>query len=111
MLWRRRKKQKQSPEDPSVRERSATLAASLYESLDAAMMVQGVPRPQGTPPLRHSESEAVLGHPMAKEIRTLTEIYLEARFGKHPLDEPGKKAFEHRVRAIRLARRAESAPS
>jgi hypothetical protein len=109
-LWRRKRRTKLTANDPSVRERAATLAASLYEALDAAMMVQGVPRPQGTPPLRHSESEAVLAHPMAKEIRSLTEIYLEARFGKQPLDEAGKRGFEQRVRAIRQAKRAETVP-
>ena len=110
-LWRRRKGTKRKESDPTVKDRAAVLAASLYESLDAAMLAQGIPRPQGTPPLRHARSEAVGAHPLAQEIRDLTEIYLEARFGHRPLDEPACKVFEQRVRAIRSLRRVDGVAS
>jgi protein-glutamine gamma-glutamyltransferase len=110
-LWRRRRKAQQPATERSAREQRVTVVVSLYEALDAAMLTQGVPRPQGTPPLLHSESAAVRSHPMAEEIQALTAIYLEARFGKKPLDEAEKKQFERRVKAIRLAKRNEPTPA
>ena len=53
------------------------------------------------PPLRHAEDLKVRKHPLADEVLALTSIYLDARFGGQSLDEPARKDFERRIRAIR----------
>ncbi|MCU0682529.1 MAG: transglutaminaseTgpA domain-containing protein [Polyangiaceae bacterium] len=85
---------------PQERERATGVAISLYETLDAAMASLGVPRPQGTPPLRYAESLALRRHPCADEILELTKLYLEVRFGGSPFDEADLRTFERRVRAL-----------
>jgi protein-glutamine gamma-glutamyltransferase len=83
------------------RTRAATAAAAVYELLDTAMVVQGLSRPQGMPPLRHAESQAVRAHPLGAEILALTEQYLEVRFGGGLLDEQQRREFERRVKLVR----------
>ncbi|HEU4534919.1 MAG TPA: transglutaminase domain-containing protein, partial [Polyangiaceae bacterium] len=92
---------------PQERERATGVAISLYENLDSAMASLGVPRPQGTPPLRYAESLALRRHPCADEILQLTKLYLDVRFGGVAFDEADYRAFERRVRA--LGGRAKSA--
>ncbi|MBK9261331.1 MAG: DUF3488 domain-containing protein [Polyangiaceae bacterium] len=84
-----------------VRSPSAILATALYESLDVAMGVRGIGRSPGTPPLKHAETLASMSHPLATEIRDLTNIYIESRFGGRTLGDDDKKSFERRVRALR----------
>ncbi|WP_437975247.1 transglutaminaseTgpA domain-containing protein [Sorangium sp. So ce295] len=84
---------------------SAILATALYESLEAAMVVQGVPRPPSLPPLRHAEALELAEHPLAREILTLTQVYLRARFGGATLSEDDSRDFERRVKALRGAER------
>jgi len=45
-------------------------------------------------------------HPLADEVLTLTNVYLEARFGGAALSEGGRRDFERRVRDIRGYRAA-----
>ena len=103
LYWRWRRSRRGGGDDRSGDKRSpsAILATALYESLDAAMATQGIPRAPGVPPLRHAELLGSLDHPMAEEIRELTEIYLQARFGGEQLSDTEARAFEQRVRAIR----------
>ncbi|NUQ76770.1 MAG: DUF3488 domain-containing protein [Polyangiaceae bacterium] len=84
-----------------ARSPSSVLATSLYETLDAAMGVQGLARAPSTPPLRHAESLVALEHPLAQEIFELTQIYLQARFGGVAISDEEKRDFERRVRALR----------
>ncbi|EYF06536.1 transglutaminase TgpA family protein [Chondromyces apiculatus] len=105
LYWRWRKgRGGRGSEGPSdQRSPSAILATSLYESLDAAMNVQGIPRAPGIPPLRHAELLQALDHPLADEVASLTAIYLRARFGGQQITEPEARIYEQRVKAIRVA--------
>ncbi|WP_437287321.1 transglutaminase TgpA family protein [Sorangium sp. So ce406] len=82
---------------------SAILATALYESLESAMLAQGVPRPPSMPPLRHAEALELAAHPLGREILTLTQVYLRARFGGAKLTEDDSRDFERRVKALRSA--------
>ena len=93
---------KRAPGD--ARARAATLAASLYEMLDAALVAQGLTRAQGTPPLAHALATDVRAHPMASEILALTETYIATRFGGQTLDDDAKRDFEQRVRLVKTFR-------
>jgi len=86
------------------RSRAATEAASLYEQLEAAMALQGLGRPQGVPPLRHAESEAIKKHPMGSEILELTRLYINVRFGDMLLDDAQRRDYEQRIRGVRAFR-------
>ncbi|WP_437723841.1 transglutaminase TgpA family protein [Sorangium sp. So ce861] len=90
---------------------SAILATALYESLEAAMLAQGVPRPPSMPPLRHAEALEHADHPLAREILQLTQVYLRARFGGAQLTEDDSRDFERRVKALRSADRRALAAS
>jgi transglutaminase-like putative cysteine protease len=106
-LWRRRRiagarepKTARPPVDPNVE--TATL---LYKSLEGALALNGISRPVSLPPLRHAEDLRAQRHPLADEVVSLTTLYIEARFGGSRLDEPARREFERRVRAIRAWRR------
>jgi hypothetical protein len=101
--WRKTRRQRGDEEAGEKRSPSAILATALYESLDAAMGAQGIPRPPGVPPLRHAEALLQLEHPLAEEILGLTEVYLQARFGGEELTEEDGRDYERRVKAIRTA--------
>jgi transglutaminase-like putative cysteine protease len=90
-----------APGEGPVRSASAVLATALYELLDSAMSAQGVSRSPGTPPLRHAEALQALDHPLSAEILALTEIYLEARFGREVVTDELRREFEDRVKAVR----------
>lgn len=105
VLHRRRQKERPLPGERSARSRSALLATSLYELLDAAMSAAGVGRSPGTPPLRHAEALSEMGHPLGDEIVSLTQLYLDARFGGRVLEEDDRRDFEARVRALQEAER------
>ncbi|AKT36480.1 transglutaminase TgpA family protein [Chondromyces crocatus] len=100
--WRRSRAGDGEGRKSDARSPSAILATSLYEALDAAMGVQGIPRSPGVPPLKHAELLQALEHPLAQEVLELTEIYLSARFGGHAITEAEARAFEQRVKAIRV---------
>lgn len=101
-FWRRKKLRQEAlakPADP--RKASALLATALYESLDAAMGVRGIPRGASLPPLKHAQALAALSHPLADEVLDLTQTYLEVRFGGRELTDDERRIFERRVKAIR----------
>ncbi len=101
----RRQQKVASPRRPARptghRARDAAAATALYEQLDAAMIAQGIGRPEGIPPLLHASRAPVAEHPLAAEIQALTEAYLAARFGARALDEDERARFARRVRSIR----------
>lgn len=105
LYLRRRRTHQAGQAQDRPRDREIELASSLYASLEGAMAAQGVPRPSGTPPLRHADALCEAGHPLATEIHELTEIYLRARFGGVSLSESGRRNFEARVKEIRAARK------
>jgi transglutaminase-like putative cysteine protease len=82
--------------------RDAAVATSLYELLDRAMSSLGIPRAAATPPLRHAELLQRGAHPLSLEVLSLTERYLEARFGHRPLSLLERRDYELRVRHLRL---------
>ncbi len=106
-LWylRRRRKRQRTAQDVDHRRRTKeeALATALYQSLDRAMTAAGVGRAGATPPLRHAAALVSMGHAYGKEILSLTERYLDARFGERPLDHDERRNFETRVRRLRDA--------
>jgi transglutaminase-like putative cysteine protease len=104
VLWQRRrwrKTERKETKKDAPTERTLALAASLYKSLETALMGHGLTRAPSTPPLRFAEMLAERKHPLAGEVLSLTGIYLGARFGQESIDPAAAKAFETRVRAIR----------
>ncbi len=106
IAWRRRARR--GPGKASEKEgrsgRAEETATRLYRTLEAALSVQGVSRPPTTPPARHAADLAKRRHPLAEEVGDLTEIYLEARFGRAAISEATRQDFERRARAIRSYR-------
>jgi transglutaminase-like putative cysteine protease len=104
VLWKRRKRAHESREETAARREQdvrVETAAALYKTLETALHGQGVTRAVSTPPLRHAEELCARRHPLAEEVLTLTNVYLEARFGGAVLSEAGRRDFERRVRDIR----------
>jgi transglutaminase-like putative cysteine protease len=109
VVWKRRKRKTEAREETSSkREQDVRVetAAALYRALETALHGQGVTRALSTPPLRHAEELCSRHHPLADEVLTLTNVYLEARFGGATLNEPARRDFERRVRDIRSYRPA-----
>jgi transglutaminase-like putative cysteine protease len=109
VVWKRRKRKSEAREETgSKREQDVRVetAAALYRALETALHGQGVTRALSTPPLRHAEELCSRRHPLADEVLTLTNVYLEARFGGATLNEPARRDFERRIREIRSYRSA-----
>lgn len=102
-LYLRRRRQRSGGAADDARKAEAALReiSALYRLLDQALALAGVPRPVGTPPLVHAQGLKALGHPVAEEAVTLTEIYLAARFGGEILTEEQRRDFAARARALR----------
>lgn len=114
VAWRRRARR--GPEEPKAApprpDRRVESAAALYRTLENALTLRGVPRPSGTPPLRHAEELCAKAHPVATEVHALTEIYLSVRFGGVALEDGARKDFERRVRTLTVRPESElSAPT
>ena len=78
----------------------AEAATRLYLGLEDALAKLGIARDRALPPLAHAEALVAIGHPVAREVLALTNVYLAARFGAEPLDETAQRDFEARGRAI-----------
>lgn len=76
-------------------------AVVLYRSLEEALRSIGIGRQLTTPPLAHARALEQLNHPAAAEVLSLTELYLEARFGRRELSPEEERDFERRVRQLR----------
>lgn len=109
IYWFRRTRQTsdEKKEAPRPDELDVARIVALYRSLESALVVLGVPRPPSVPPWAHAIGLEALGHPAAAEVRALTQLYLEARFGDRELAEDERKAFAERVRALKLLRNVE----
>jgi transglutaminase-like putative cysteine protease len=104
VAWKRRKRKTEAREETAAkREQDVRVetAAALYRALETALHGQGVTRAISTPPLRHAEELCSRHHPLADEILTLTNVYLEARFGGATLSDAVRRDFERRIRDIR----------
>jgi transglutaminase-like putative cysteine protease len=103
-LWRRRHMSIQAPPKDRNRLRDVdpgTVAiVTLFRRLESALHALGVTRPRSVPPLRHAEDLATHGHPLGPEVLSLTQVYLEARFGGRRLSEAIRNDFARRVRDI-----------
>ncbi|HTV18479.1 MAG TPA: DUF3488 and transglutaminase-like domain-containing protein [Polyangiaceae bacterium] len=80
---------------------AVTRAVALYRSLEDALRTMGVGRQPTTPPLAHARALEQLNHPAAAEVLLLTELYLEARFGRRELSLEEERDFERRVKKLR----------
>ena len=112
-LWKRRrwlKKKEPSPESTARTDAKLAAATALYRALETALSTQGISRPVALPPLRHAEDLVARSHPLADEVLTLTNRYLEVRFGGVALTDDAHRDFERRVKDIRTYRPAEPAP-
>ena len=108
--WMRRRRGPLAPKPTAnQKEVAARRIVELYRSLELALAARGVPRPSGTPPLKHAETLVGIGHPLASEVLTLTERYQSVRFGGEPLDDASRRDFADRVKAIKVGRDAASA--
>jgi transglutaminase-like putative cysteine protease len=104
VAWKRRKRKTESREETAAKrdiDARVETAAALYRALELALHGQGVTRALSTPPLRHAEDLCSRRHPLADEVLTLTNVYLEARFGGAMLSEATRRDFERRIRDIR----------
>jgi transglutaminase-like putative cysteine protease len=80
---------------------SVTRVVTLYRGLEDALRSMGVGRQPTTPPLAHAKALEQLNHPAAPEVLSLTEVYLEARFGRRELSLEEERDFERRVKSLR----------
>jgi protein-glutamine gamma-glutamyltransferase len=80
---------------------AVTRAVALYRGLEEALRSMGVGRQPTTPPLAHARALEQLNHPAAAEVLSLTELYLEARFGRRELSQEEERDYERRVKRLR----------
>jgi protein-glutamine gamma-glutamyltransferase len=115
VVWKRRRRSRgdKREADPVKREQHARVeaAAALYRALESALQSHGVRRSPSLPPLRHAEELCIRRHPLADEILSLTNLYLETRFGGCPLTEATRRDFERRVHEIREFRNDRGVPA
>jgi transglutaminase-like putative cysteine protease len=99
-LYKRRGRLRSKAPPPNETEARVRESAELYRALDQALLLRGVPRPIGTPPLTHARGLVALSHPIAEPILRLTERYLEARFGKLPLSLEERRDFLRQAKEL-----------
>ncbi len=110
-LRRARQQAKRGGGKRGQNDEDSSQAVALYQQLEGALLARGLARQASTPPLKHAQSLVKTGHPLSEEVLELTERYLEARFGKQPLDDSERKQFVQRVRAIKQWRPPEQSPA
>ncbi|MDP8999552.1 MAG: transglutaminase domain-containing protein, partial [Myxococcota bacterium] len=115
VVWKRRRRSQgdKRQADPVGRAQHAHIeaAAALYRALESALQSHGVRRSPSLPPLRHAEDLCMRRHPLADEILSLTNLYLETRFGGCALTEAVRRDFERRVHEIRESRNDRAVPA
>ena len=110
-LWKRQRRADATGKDPRGKhplEPALENAAALYRGLETALQLHGMTRPAATPPLRYAKELDARRHPLATEVVSLTNTYLEIRFGGAPLTSEARRDFERRVRDIRAFRDVEA---
>lgn len=104
LWWKRRRR---SPKDGDTAKDAPRIdpkleaATALYRSLELALAAQGITRPASLPPLKHAEQLVESSHPLADDVLSLTNTYIEARFGGAAIGDDEQKEFERRVKEIR----------
>lgn len=101
IVLKRRKQNVSREADAPPKARHIARATGIYETLESALVVQGVFRSPGTPPLRHAEHMFASQHPLGAEVLDITQVYLSVRFGGMSLTDEAALSLERRVRAIR----------
>jgi transglutaminase-like putative cysteine protease len=103
LLWRRFRVRRVRVRPGKLMGQAAavTRAVALYRLLEDALRSMGVGRQLTTPPLAHARALEQLNHPAAAEVLALTELYLEARFGRRELSLEEERDFERRVKRLR----------
>jgi transglutaminase-like putative cysteine protease len=107
ILWKRRQRGTPAERDAAAKakiDRRIEAATALYRALENALASHGISRPMSLPPLKHAEELVARKHPLGKEIVSLTNVYLAARFGGHAVTDAEKRDFDRRVREIRIFR-------
>jgi transglutaminase-like putative cysteine protease len=99
--WLRRRRNPTRPTGDTAETFATAQIVALYRSLEAAMLVRGVPRVASTPPLAHAQALVALSHPIGEEVLALTEHYIEVRYAGRSLGEADRREFARRVREIR----------
>jgi hypothetical protein len=100
----RRRLGRAGPSAPPTPEQLAQMEiVALYRQLEHSMATRGVPRLPCTPPHAHAVALGEIGHPAAPEVRELTDVYLEVRFGGRQLTEVERHDYARRVKELRRA--------
>jgi hypothetical protein len=104
-LWRRRRRilWRESGEQAKL-SLPAKVAIRLYQDLELVMSEFGVGRPLATPPTAWALTLLAQGHPIAGRLVTMTQTYVEARFGNRDLSESDIQEFEQGVQLLRQMR-------
>ena len=112
-MWRRRQRRADKPGDRPEAGRlldpNTLVVVALFQALESALHTAGITRAPSVPPLRHAEELHARHHPLGREVLSLTQVYLDTRFGGTALTEPVRHDFERRIRDIRVPRRSPSA--
>jgi protein-glutamine gamma-glutamyltransferase len=111
-MWRRRQRRADKPGDRAQAGRpldpNTQVVVALFQALESALHTAGITRSPCVPPLRHAEDLHARRHPLGREVLSLTQVYLDTRFGGTALTEPARHDFERRVRDIRMPRKSPS---
>jgi len=104
-VWRRRRRTlRLASGDQTKLSPPARAAIRLYQDLELVMSELGVGRPLGTPPTAWALTLLAQGHPIAGRLVTMTQTYVEGRFGSRNLSESDIQEFEHGVQLLRQMR-------
>ncbi len=90
----------------SERSKSASAAVDLYAALERALTQSRLRRDPSIPPERFSHDLTTSGHPLAAEVTSLTQVYLETRFGGRTLTTEERARYHARIDALPAPARA-----
>ncbi len=103
-FWRQRRAAKASRDGAPRPSRHAERSVALYRALEGALAVHGFVRTPTTPPLRFAVEVGSASPTLAVDVLTLTEQYLEARWGGKEIAFSDELTYRACVKAIRSAR-------
>jgi transglutaminase-like putative cysteine protease len=107
LLWRLRKRPAPKRIAPTTLVRPEALrVVQLYRELEREMTRWGVARPTHTPPLAHAAALHTARHLIADDVKTLTLVYQEVRFGDRAFGPEEEADFRARLAALRKNRAA-----
>jgi transglutaminase-like putative cysteine protease len=103
-FWRRRRAAIASRDGVPKPGRDAERSVALYRDLEGALALHGFVRSEATPPLRFAAEVGSASPTLAVDVLSLTEQYLEARWGGKTISFGDESSYRSRVKAIRSAR-------